>query len=170
MAFSWDGAKRDNYDIYVKVIGAESPLRLTSDPAPDRFPAWSPDGRQIAFTRLSSEMETVYLISPLGGPERGVAEMLPRTWWAGGVLGGLEWSPDGRSLFLSARDSVDDLFGIHRLSIDTGVMTRFTSPPADVWPRGFGCCCGAGWSQSRFCAHHSGEVGDSLGSGGRRRP
>ena len=134
VAFSWDGAKRDNYDIYVKVIGAESPLRLTSDPAPDRFPAWSPDGRQIAFTRLSSEMETVYLISPLGGPERGVAEMLPRTWWAGGVLGGLEWSPDGRSLFLSARDSVDDLFGIHRLSIDTGVMTRFTSPPADVWP------------------------------------
>jgi DNA-binding winged helix-turn-helix (wHTH) protein len=42
---------QDNYDIYVKAIGAEQPLRLTSDRARDGSPAWSPDGTRIAFLR-----------------------------------------------------------------------------------------------------------------------
>ena len=33
IAFSWDGEKGDNEDIYVKVIGTEVPLRLTTNPA-----------------------------------------------------------------------------------------------------------------------------------------
>jgi len=41
----------NNADIYVKVIGADPPLRLTSHPQPDENPAWSPDGRWIAFKR-----------------------------------------------------------------------------------------------------------------------
>jgi Tol biopolymer transport system component len=32
IAFSWTGEKGDNWDIYVKLIGAEKPLRLTTDP------------------------------------------------------------------------------------------------------------------------------------------
>jgi WD40-like Beta Propeller Repeat len=38
IAFVWDGEKGDNADIYVKSIGGESPLRLTSDPAIDIRP------------------------------------------------------------------------------------------------------------------------------------
>ena len=49
IAFSWDGEKQDNFDIYVKVIGPGAPLRLTTHAGPDFSPAWSPDGRQIAF-------------------------------------------------------------------------------------------------------------------------
>ena len=45
VAFSWNGKNQDNYDIYVKVLDAETPLRLTTDGAPDGFAAWSPDGR-----------------------------------------------------------------------------------------------------------------------------
>jgi hypothetical protein len=33
-----------HYDIYVKATGAEEPHRLTSNPARDGSPAWSPDG------------------------------------------------------------------------------------------------------------------------------
>ena len=52
VAFAWRGDKQDNVDIYVKVIGASSPpVRLTTDPASDTHPAWSPDGRHIAFRR-----------------------------------------------------------------------------------------------------------------------
>ena len=51
VAFSWNGEKQDNFDIYVKVIGTEPPLPLTTNPAKDYSPAWSPDGRWIAFCR-----------------------------------------------------------------------------------------------------------------------
>jgi Tol biopolymer transport system component len=51
VAFMWNGPAEDNFDIYIKVVRAEPPLRLTTDPAADYSPAWSPDGRAIAFLR-----------------------------------------------------------------------------------------------------------------------
>jgi Tol biopolymer transport system component len=51
VAFSWDGEGQDNFDIYVKLIDQADARRLTSDPARDMSPAWSPDGRTIAFAR-----------------------------------------------------------------------------------------------------------------------
>ena len=45
VAFVWDGEKGDNEDIYVQQIGGGPPRRLTTSPAADRSPAWSPDGR-----------------------------------------------------------------------------------------------------------------------------
>jgi serine/threonine protein kinase len=63
VVFAWNGEKQDNWDIYVKVVGSGVPLRLTVDPATDRFPAWSADGRYIAFQRGNA----IFLISPLGG-------------------------------------------------------------------------------------------------------
>jgi hypothetical protein len=41
VAFSWNGQDQDNYDLYVKVLDAERPLRLTTDPAADGFAAWT---------------------------------------------------------------------------------------------------------------------------------
>ena len=71
VAFSWDGDKQDNFDIYVKVIGPGAPLRLTTHASPDFSPAWSPDGRQIAFLRaLPNGKAALLLIPALGGPER----------------------------------------------------------------------------------------------------
>src|SRR5262245_33985795 len=52
VAFIWNGETEDNWDVYVKLIGAGSPQRLTTDPAIDLSPAWSPDGRSIAFGRV----------------------------------------------------------------------------------------------------------------------
>ena len=104
VAFDWDGEKRDNQDIYVKLIGTSGPpLRLTTDPAADISPAWSPDGRYIAF--LSSifprQISGVPDTCP-GGPERKLAEFsglgppgLPNPY--------LGWSPDGNSLVISAQ-------------------------------------------------------------------
>jgi serine/threonine protein kinase len=45
VAFSWNGEKQDNYDVYVVLTSGGSPLRLTTNFAPDIAPAWSPDGR-----------------------------------------------------------------------------------------------------------------------------
>ena len=45
VAFAWNGPKQDNWDIYVTLVGSPDVRRLTSDPADDNRPAWSPDGR-----------------------------------------------------------------------------------------------------------------------------
>ena len=58
VAFSWGlGGPASNWDIYVKSVGAGEPQRLTTNPARDSAPAWSPDGRQIAFVRSNDRRE-----------------------------------------------------------------------------------------------------------------
>ena len=63
----------DNWDIYVKLIGPGSPQRLTTDPAMDFSPAWSPDGRSIAFVRVRGDRAVVIVVPSRGGPERECA-------------------------------------------------------------------------------------------------
>jgi len=128
VAFEWDGEKQDNHDIYIKVIGSGGPLRLTSDPAADFGPAWSPDGRFIAFVRaLSAEKHAVLLVPALGGPERKLAET---NRWIGPGDSYLAWSPGGNSLAIIDKGSSDEPVGIFLLSVETGEKRRLTSPPA----------------------------------------
>ncbi len=44
VVFTWNGEKRDNLDIYVKMVDGGNPLRLTTDPAP----IGSPNGLPMA--------------------------------------------------------------------------------------------------------------------------
>ncbi len=123
VAFVWNGEKQDNFDIYVKMIGTNGPpLRLTTDPASDCCPAWSPDGRFIAFLRyLPSRKHAVLLIPAIGGLERKIAEIFATSRPA--------WSPDGNWLAISERDSTGEPTALYLLSVDTGEKRRLTSPP-----------------------------------------
>ena len=49
VAFSWNGGKGSNTDIYVQFVGDTRASRLTTDPGNEVNPCWSPDGRRIAF-------------------------------------------------------------------------------------------------------------------------
>src|ERR1700730_3223197 len=131
VAFTWNGEKRDNFDIYVKLIGTGGPpLRLTTDPARDYGPAWAPDRRFIAFLRsLSREKAAVLLIPALGGPERKVAEVFTSDLLRGPYVA---WSPDGNSLVISDRDSLKESSALFLLSIETGEKQKLTSPPAQL--------------------------------------
>src|SRR5438270_417628 len=133
VAFTWFGETRDNEDIYVKLIGTTgSPLRLTTDAAKDYSPAWSPDGRFIAFLRnLPRGKCAVLLIPALGGRERKLAEIsnLRLAFLPGPYLA---WSPDGNSLVIGDRDSLTEPFALFLLSIETGEKRKLTSPPAQL--------------------------------------
>ena len=86
-----------DFDIWVKLIGAEDSLQLTSDAADEMSPAWSPDGTEIAFLRhQAGGSADVVLISPHGGTERKLTEMEIHTNPMQLVT--LDWSPDGDSL------------------------------------------------------------------------
>jgi serine/threonine protein kinase/Tol biopolymer transport system component len=93
VAFTWNGEKEDNFDIYVKMIGSSDMLRLTTDPAMDIMPSWSPDGKRIAYVRHGPEIlrNTVRLVSPLGGSDRPLGDF-PL------AFGTPSWSPDSRWL------------------------------------------------------------------------
>ncbi len=123
IAFAWGGEKDDNQDIYVKLIGAGTPLRLTTDPDADSSPVWSPDGRFIAFFRQSTTGGAYYLVPSLGGAERKLADS-----YAG--QSSLNWSPDGK--FLVVVDKVspkDSRPSIVLISIESGQKRTMTSPP-----------------------------------------
>ena len=125
-AFSWNGEKQDNFDVYVKLVGPGVPLRLTTDPAPDSFPAWSPDGTQIALRRqLDATRSAIVVVPAMGGPERRLAEGL--------LMAHFSWSRDGSSLFLSRCKEPERDCGLAVLSVETGQFRRLTKSPAGLW-------------------------------------
>lgn len=128
VAFAWNGPHRDNWDIYVKVVGGGEPLRITSSPAEEYSPSWSPDGRWIAFARtLDGKRYALVLISPLGGVERKLGEfgMMPA------LDPGVAWSKDSRYLVLSSLDEVHHTNGLIVLSLDSGETRTMTTAPSE---------------------------------------
>jgi Tol biopolymer transport system component len=131
VAFSWDGEKGDNSDIYVKLLGEPHALRLTTDPAADLFPQWSPDGKRIAFLR-GRPNSGIYIISPLGGGEQKLADFPAAS---SDVLatgsGQISWSPDGKWLAASSR--TPEFNGIFLLPVDGGEPRRISNPQAPAY-------------------------------------
>ncbi len=117
LAFVWDGGRREKESsIYVKLLGGDPPLRLTTSPDPDHKPVWSPDGRYIAFLRGTAPQRSVIWVPSLGGPELILGE----------ADEGLDWSPDGRSLAIVVSGS------ILLLDIASGKRRSVTSVPSGI--------------------------------------
>jgi len=136
LAFSWNergGVILRNQDIYVQLIGAGTPLRLTTDPADDESPAWSPDGHHIAFLRCLGSEQGIFTVPALGGPERKLQAIacLPAGMVAGMEDGhNLDWSGDGKLLVFPDQTSADG-FSIFLLSTETLEKRRLTFPPQE---------------------------------------
>jgi Tol biopolymer transport system component len=127
LAYTWKGEQDDNYDIYVKLIGAGAPLRLTTSPAPEYCPAWSPDGRYIAFIRDTPSGSSAYYVIPsLGGAERKIAEALIEDY---PFLRCMRWSGDGKNLIVVDGVSPHDTQpSIVLLGVDDGHRKALAPP------------------------------------------
>jgi len=89
-------------------------------------PAWSPDGRFVAFLRsLSNDRSGVFLIPAPGGPARKVAEVWSPHEFESPYLA---WHPNGKSLVVVDKDAPDQPFALFLLSIETGEKQRLTTP------------------------------------------
>jgi Tol biopolymer transport system component len=112
-------------DLYVKLIGGGEPILVARRA---ESPAWSPDGREIAFLRhLEKPGENydlvVFTVPALGGHERQLAAL-------GNSDRGLSYSPDGKLLAMSNHERPDSRPEIWLLSTETGAkrcLTRFPS-------------------------------------------
>ncbi|MBV8896130.1 MAG: PD40 domain-containing protein [Acidobacteriaceae bacterium] len=168
IAFAWDGENNGaGFDLYVKAIGSENPLRLTHHPATRLSTAWSPDGRNIAISRIAgSEDSGIYLVPPTGGPERKLC-FRSRLSWFGNEL---SWSPDGKYLAFIEHpaDSSSDLnLGLYLLSLDTLKATPVvTGCPVNVVPSfspkgdllAWACPDNSGLASLRLLRLHDGSV------------
>jgi Tol biopolymer transport system component/DNA-binding winged helix-turn-helix (wHTH) protein len=99
IAFVWDGVERRHYDIYVQLVGSDTPLQLTHHKSGDGVPGppqWSPDGREIAFARCNSERDGVYTVPALGGAER----RLTNSRCMNSVAGRPIWTPDSKAMVM----------------------------------------------------------------------
>jgi len=131
VAFTWSGLKQDNDDIYVQRLDSGAPLQLTRSPANDFSPAWSPDGRWIAFLRghLSGKAE-LRLIPPLGGPERLLAEI--RIEQGNPSPPYMSWFPNSRALMVVDSPGEGKPEGLFVVSMETGEKTPIAPERPDV--------------------------------------
>jgi Tol biopolymer transport system component len=129
-AYVWAGEKGDNFDIYVKITDAGTPVRVTSNAAKDMSPAFSPDGRHIAFLRGDGADKGFYVLPALGGAERRVADSFG--WTGTGVRAqALDWAPDGKKIALVDKESDGQPWSVYLVDVDTGLRQKVTTPPSD---------------------------------------
>lgn len=118
-----DADRVNNSDIFVvDATPNATPRKLTTWNGPDVGPAWSPDGKFIAYLQGSEPQlsaytqNTIAIIPVAGGTARLLAQSLDRD------VSSLAWSADGRSIhFLLGDDRAQHLASV---SVDGGAVTR----------------------------------------------
>ena len=134
VAFAWEGEGGDNFDIYVRSIDGTSQLQLTTNAAADHAPAWSPDGRRIAFVRVLDGKREIIVLPALGGSEQPLFEAGPELggWFQVGASYGLSWTPDGKHLVFGDRTGSGPTSAIYWSSFEDGQRRQLTHPPTNL--------------------------------------
>jgi Tol biopolymer transport system component/DNA-binding winged helix-turn-helix (wHTH) protein len=105
------------YSIFLLSRETGEKRRLTYPPAGvigDGWTVFSPDGKTLAFVRLSGVADADIYVLPLNG---GAPKRL--TFGKAGI-NGLTWTPDGRDIFFSLPRSTGARFGLWKISANGG--------------------------------------------------
>lgn len=105
------------YELQVADADSQNAVTVTASPEPLISPAWSPDGRRLAYVSFEDRKPVVYVQNLADGSRRAVARFR-------GSNSAPAWSPDGRRLAVTL--SKDDTSQIYILDLLTGDATRFS--------------------------------------------
>ena len=93
-SFAYSSAVRGSWDIYVQRVGGRNPILVAGDPARDEvWPAFSPDGKQIAFS-LSGGKGGIFVVGATGESVRRLTDFGSNP----------AWSPDGHRVVFSTQE------------------------------------------------------------------
>jgi dipeptidyl aminopeptidase/acylaminoacyl peptidase len=123
-----DPDRNEDTNIYVvEAKPAAEPRQLTTFSGPDDGrPAWSADGKFIAYVQGDEVRYSAYMQSKLavvaaaGGEPRILTAVLDR-----GVSGPFLWSPDGRNILFTVAD--DRITYLARMPVTGGTVERLTT-------------------------------------------
>lgn len=129
VAFSRDSSKiayidNDQYLVTANPDGS-SAAKLIRPDNDDRwnFADWSPAGEKfvvVAFERATG----LYYLAEITLADLSIKAIDPRRWL---MISGFEWSADGRTIYMSARDRESEISQIWRLTYPDGELTRVTN-------------------------------------------
>jgi dipeptidyl aminopeptidase/acylaminoacyl peptidase len=115
------GATSTNSDLWLVPVTGGTPRRITTNPAYDGAPAYSPDGKYIAYRSqrragFEADRFEIMLYDRANGSTRSLTPAFDRS------AGAVTWAPDSRSIYFAAED--EGFSSIYRLSIAGGEPVR----------------------------------------------
>jgi Tol biopolymer transport system component len=98
---------KDRMHVHIMSLPVEGgePALLTESPTQDRFPCWSPDGKNIAFIRYHEKTKdnivmNIYVVSSGGGEVKQITTENENVDWSS-----IKFSPDGNHIAYFSRDT-----------------------------------------------------------------
>jgi TolB protein len=110
-----------SYTLMVADSDGYSPQTILRSNQPLMSPAWSADGRQIAYVSFENKVAEIYIQDVASGSRRKVASFK-------GINGAPSWSPDGQRLALTL--SQDGNPEIYVMELNSKALKRLTNSPA----------------------------------------
>jgi TolB protein len=114
-------APKLQYNLIVADADGMNEQNIASSTEPLMSPAWSPDGKSLAYVSFEKRSAAIYVQTLRTGERRQVSAR-------SGLNNSPAWSPDGRliALTLSRKDGDVD---VYTLDLNTQVLTRMTFDP-----------------------------------------
>lgn len=120
VAYITEEGSKGNRRVSLRVADSDGydPQTVVTSSEPLLSPAWSPDGRRLAYVSFENKQHAIYIQDIYSGQRRKVASFK-------GINSAPAWSPDGRSLALTlSKDGNPD---IYVLDIASGNLRRLTN-------------------------------------------
>jgi TolB protein len=117
VTISGSGPRDRQFKLQVADTDGYNPQTILNSKEPIMSPAWSPDGRQIAYVSFENKTAAIFTQTLASGERQKISE-------APGINGAPAWSPDGSQMAMTlSKDGNPD---IYVMSLGSGSLRRLT--------------------------------------------